>query len=70
MSDVQNTFERQAQWQRRRADLTWPEKIRQAEVMREAILQLRAKSPASARKLPNPESSPGKASSLISQRRS
>ena len=71
MSDVQKqSFERQAQWQRRGADLTWPEKVRQAEVMREAVLQLRAKTPASATKLLNPENSPGRTSSLIRQRRS
>ena len=69
MSDVQKTFDRQAQWQRRRADLTWPEKVQQAKVMREAVLQLRAKRPSSATKLLNPESPPGRTSSLIRQRR-
>jgi hypothetical protein len=70
MSDAKKSFELQAQWQRRRADLTWPEKIRQAEAMREAILQLRANNPASATKLHDPESPAGSTSSLINQRRS
>lgn len=70
MNDAQKAFELQAQWQRRRADLTWPEKIRQAESMREAIMQLRAKNPASATKIHGPESPAGSTSSLINQRRS
>ncbi len=57
MTDMQVNFQNQALWQRRRADLAWPEKIRQAEIMREAILQLRTESPATATKLSDPESS-------------
>jgi hypothetical protein len=35
MFDVRDLLERQAAWQRRRAALTWPEKIRMAEEVRE-----------------------------------
>ena len=70
MNDAQKAFELQAQWQRRRTNLTWPEKIRQAESMREAILQLRAKNPASAPQLHGPESPAGSTSSLINERTS
>ena len=41
MTDVRRLFERQAEWQRARRGLSWPEKVRMAEAMREAILQLR-----------------------------
>jgi len=43
MTDVRRLFERQAEWQRARRGLSWPEKVRMAEVMREAILMLRGK---------------------------
>jgi len=42
MSDVQKPLERQAKWQKSRAALSWPEKIRMAEAMRESVRQLRA----------------------------
>jgi hypothetical protein len=41
---LQKLFETQAAWQRTRAKLSWPEKIRMAEVMRESALRLRASS--------------------------
>ncbi len=41
---LQKLFETQAAWQRTRAKLSWPEKIRMAEVMRESALQLRSSS--------------------------
>ncbi len=41
MSDVKHLLERQAQWQPTRQALTWPEKVRMAEQVRESILQLR-----------------------------
>ncbi len=44
MSDVQEMFKRQAVWQRSRQSLTWPEKIRMAEMVRESVKQLRASS--------------------------
>jgi hypothetical protein len=45
MTTLREVFERQAKWQRERAQLSWPEKIRLAEVMREALLVLRAGKP-------------------------
>ncbi len=42
MSDVQRLLERQAQWQKARKALSWPEKIRMAEMIRESAIQLRA----------------------------
>lgn len=41
MSDVKHLLERQARWQQTRKALTWPEKVRMAEQVRESILQLR-----------------------------
>jgi hypothetical protein len=45
MNDVQEMFRRQAIWQKSRQSLTWPEKIRMAEMVRESVMQLRASSP-------------------------
>lgn len=44
MNDVQEMLKRQAIWQRSRQSLTWPEKIRMAEMVRESVKQLRASS--------------------------
>jgi len=41
MTDIQRLIERQAQWQKSRRSLSWPEKVRMAEAMRGAIHQLR-----------------------------
>ena len=41
MTDVEQLLRRQAQWQRSRQALTWPEKIRLAERIRESVRQLR-----------------------------
>ena len=41
MSDVEELLERQARWQRTRQALTWPEKVRMAEQVRESVRQLR-----------------------------
>jgi len=41
MTDIRHLLERQAEWQRARGGLSWPEKVRMAEAMREAIRQLR-----------------------------
>jgi len=43
MTDIERMLERQAQWQKSRQALTWPEKIRLAERVREGVEQLRAK---------------------------
>ena len=42
MTDVEDMLKRQAEWQKGRQSLTWPEKIRMAERVRESIKQLRA----------------------------
>jgi hypothetical protein len=42
MTDLEHMLERQAQWQKSRKSLTWPEKIRMAERVRESVRQLRA----------------------------
>ena len=44
MNDVHEMLKRQATWQRSRQSLTWPEKIRLAELVRESVKQLRASS--------------------------
>ena len=46
--DWQKLLETQAAWQRARAQLSWPKKIRLAELMREAAGALRGPSPATA----------------------
>ena len=40
MLDVRQLLERQAAWQKSRKSLTWPEKIRMAEAIRESVLEL------------------------------
>ena len=45
MNDLRNLFERQAAWQKARARLSWSEKIRQAAVLRDALLTLRRTRP-------------------------
>ena len=41
MTDIRHLLDRQAEWQKARGGLSWPDKIRMAEAMREAISQLR-----------------------------
>jgi hypothetical protein len=41
MTDIRHLFERQAEWQRTHLALSWPEKIRMVEAMRETLRQLR-----------------------------
>ncbi len=41
MTDVRRLLERQAEWQKARGGLSWPEKVRMAEAIRETISQLR-----------------------------
>ena len=45
MNDVIKLLERQAAWQKGRKSLSWPEKIRIAEAIRESILQIRSTGP-------------------------
>jgi hypothetical protein len=40
-SYIQKLLERQAEWQKSRKSLSWPEKIHMAEAIRESVLQLR-----------------------------
>ncbi len=40
--EVRARFERQAAWQRKEKDLPWPEKIKQAEFLKDSALKLRA----------------------------
>jgi len=41
MSDAKLLLERQARWQKARKAMTWPEKVRMAEGVRESVQQLR-----------------------------
>ena len=41
MTDLERLLKQQADWQKSRRALTWPEKIRMAERVRESIRQLR-----------------------------
>ncbi len=41
MTDVRRMLERQAEWQKTRRDLPWPEKVRIAAKLRSAVLALR-----------------------------
>jgi len=41
MTDIRHLLERQADWQKTRSRLPWPEKIRMAEAMRESLRQFR-----------------------------
>jgi hypothetical protein len=43
--DVQELLRRQAEWQKSRQALSWPDKIRMAEKIRESVRALRATSP-------------------------
>jgi len=45
MDDVKKLLERQAAWQKSRKLLSWPEKIRIAETLRESVVQLRRTGP-------------------------
>ena len=41
MTDLEQMLKRQTEWQKSRQSLTWPEKIRLAERVRESVGQLR-----------------------------
>ena len=45
MTEVEQLLRRQAAWQKSRAGLTWPEKIRMAEQMRDSLKQWRIRTP-------------------------
>jgi len=40
MSEIQAMLERQTRWQKSRQSLSWPERIRMAERVRESVQQL------------------------------
>lgn len=42
MTDAQQALEKQARWQASRRGLSWPEKIRMAERVRDSVVSLRA----------------------------
>jgi hypothetical protein len=48
MDDARQRLERQAEWQKRRAALSWPDKIRLAEAVREWAVRFRRKGPPAA----------------------
>lgn len=41
MTDMRELFERPAAWQAGRRGLSWPEKVRMAEAIRESLVRLR-----------------------------
>ena len=41
MTDTRELFERQAAWQAGRRRLSWPEKVRMAEAIRESLVRFR-----------------------------
>ena len=45
MTEVERLLQRQAAWQKSRTQLTWPEKIRIAEQMRDSLKQWRIQDP-------------------------
>ncbi len=45
MDDLERLLERRARWQRSRRNLSWSEKIRIAEKVRDDIVALRSKTP-------------------------
>jgi hypothetical protein len=60
MNDIVRMLENRAKWQRQRAYLSWPEKIRMAESMRDALRRLRSgtshrQSPDIVEEYPQPE---------------
>jgi hypothetical protein len=60
MSDIPPMLKRQADWQQSRRRLSWPEKIRMVEAVRESLLQLR-----SATSQATPPPAQGEAPSLV-----
>jgi len=50
MTDIRHLLERQSEWQKARGSLSWPEKIRMAEAMRETLRQFRGMSSREARR--------------------
>jgi hypothetical protein len=65
MTEVSERLNKQAQWQKRRRALSWPEKVRLAEAVRDSVEALRRApaepSPSSpARTRPVPADRPGK----------
>jgi hypothetical protein len=51
MTDKRELFERQAAWQAGRRHLSWPEKVRMAEAIRESLIRLRGTRPLDPKKI-------------------
>ena len=51
MTDKRELFERQAAWQAGRRHLSWPEKVRMAEAIRESLIGLRSTRPLDPKKI-------------------
>ena len=51
MTDKRELFERQAAWQAGRRHLSWPEKVRMAEAIRESLIRLRSTRPLDPKKI-------------------
>lgn len=45
MTDVPEVLKKQAEWQKRRRNLSWPEKVRFAEAVRDSVESLRRTAP-------------------------
>lgn len=65
MTEVPERLSKQAQWQKRRRALSWPEKVRLAEAVRDSVEALRRapaepSTPSPARTGPLPADRPGK----------
>lgn len=71
MTKMQELFERQAAWQKRRAALSWAEKVRMAATVREDIIRLRRSAPwPAAESVATSATPPRKADRHASRRRS
>ena len=51
MTDTRELFERQAAWQAGRRRLSWPEKVRMAEAIRESLVHFRNTRPLDPKKI-------------------
>lgn len=58
MSDVLELLQRQAEWQKARAQLSWSEKLMLAEMLRDAAVAMRPQSPRERRTQKPPDRDP------------
>ena len=54
MTDMRKLFERHTAWQKGRTALTWPEKVRMAEAIRDWVSRLSCARPAATNSRPTP----------------